>query len=114
MYIFDVDNDGFPIPKYQIPINDNNRTLISHIASGRKISRADQAALERLGIFRLTHEQRVDLFSHFPESSRRNISNDVLAEGTDRRQESYREGADIFSSNESSDPNSKAYRRESA
>lgn len=113
-YIFDVDKDGFPTPKYQIPINDSNRTLISHITSGKRISKADQAALERLGIFRLTYEQRINLLSNFPESSKGNISNDVLAERTDRRQGKNRKRVNIFSTDRKSNPDSKEYRRESA
>lgn len=113
-YIFDVDKDGFPTPKYQIPINDSNRTLISHITSGRKVSKADQAALERLGILRLTHEQRVDILSNFPESSRRNTPNDALAEGRNRGQKQNGRGINIFRADAKSNPNSKEYRRELA
>ena len=51
-----MDNDGIPVPKLQILINDNTRNHIGNITSGKKLSRADVELVESIGLFKLGPE----------------------------------------------------------
>lgn len=114
LYIFDVDKSGFPIPKYQIPINERNRQLIRDLTNGRTLSNTDEDLAKRLGILELNHDQRRSLLSYFSESARRNNSNASLVKRANRGQQQDREGINVSNIDGESNPDSKEYRRESA
>lgn len=114
LYIFDVDNNGFPIPKYQVPTNERNRQLIRDLTNGRTLSNTDEDLAKRLGILELNHDQRRSLLSYFSEGARRNNSNASMVKRGNRGQQQDREGINVSSINGESNPNSKEYRRELA
>lgn len=113
-YIYDLDANGFTVPKIKIPINDTvSQRIFAILNSGRTLSESDERSLESLGVNGLhegLQQPRVRLLlSDIAKYSRSNSTIHELDSSEARRQ-----GTNISSTTTASNSNSKAYRRESA
>lgn len=111
-YIYDLDEEGFPTPKYKIPINERNKRLIRDITRGKRLSKKDRALADSLLLTEIQSTTKGSVLPHFLELSTSNGAiQDMASETVEHRTE--RERLDLSNVNATSNTDSEAYRRES-
>ena len=110
-YVYDVDNDGMPVPKIQIPISEKNKILINKIINGEPLSNKEADIDDHFKLSWIEQQRSGTLLAYLHEMSRRDSANDGLDNSNDGA--AKRKPTNLFHFNEKSNTDSKEYRRES-
>lgn len=112
-YVYDLDKEGFPTPKYKIPINERNKELIKKITRGERLSKEDRTLADSLLLTEIQSKTEGSVLPHFLELSTSDGAIQDLASGT-MEQGIEGERSDLPDADAAGNTDSKAYRRESA